>query len=263
MVRGRALEGFGVIALSTGSSVVCTVLGSREEAHATILARYDERLRDELPDRPTLATTSADGAFISAKRGSCGAVYAQGQDLAVLVGALERDGLPFRFVSVLIRPEDIDEAETALRQRKRVQGEREAEQKREREDKVQLEALKGSERETLRRNQQEALRAQYGAMARAFEGALAGEIKGYLHDQSSRVPLKYPALAARYEALKADRWEFMEVKTTVLDYGTAVFKRRSLETALAQSQIRLRNRVLGEYKDWSAPLQSDTTIAND
>ena len=84
---------------------------------------------------------------------------------------------------------------------------------------------------------------------RAFEGALAEEMKDYLQGHLSNVPLKYPALAAYYTKLKEDRWEFMEVKTTTLDYGPAEFKGRPLETAFAESRIRLRNPILGAYKD--------------
>jgi hypothetical protein len=46
-----------------------------------------------------------------------------------------------------------------------------------------------------------------------------------------------------------DRWEFMSVETSTLDYGTAEYKGRPLETAFANSRIRLRNRVVGEYKE--------------
>jgi hypothetical protein len=41
----------------------------------------------------------------------------------------------------------------------------------------------------------------------------------------------------------------MTVETSLFDYGTSGFKGRSLETAFANSRIRLRNRVVGEYKD--------------
>src|SRR4051794_1265368 len=67
--------------------------------------------------------------------------------------------------------------------------------------------------------------------------------------QPSAFARKYPSLARRYEHLKADAWEFMTVETSLFDYGTSEFKDRSLEAAFANSRIRLRNRVVGEYKD--------------
>jgi hypothetical protein len=74
-------------------------------------------------------------------------------------------------------------------------------------------------------------------------------MKDYLQGFLSNVPLRYPEWAASYAKLKEDRWEFMEVRTTTLDYGTAEFKGRPLETAFAESRTRLRNRDLGAYKD--------------
>jgi hypothetical protein len=46
-----------------------------------------------------------------------------------------------------------------------------------------------------------------------------------------------------------DRWELMAVETSILDYGVAEFKGRTLETAFSQTTVKMRNRVLGEYKE--------------
>lgn len=39
------------------------------------------------------------------------------------------------------------------------------------------------------------------------------------------------------------------LETHVLDYGTALYKNRPLETALATTRIKMRNRIKGEYQD--------------
>ncbi|HME84773.1 MAG TPA: hypothetical protein VKG91_09555 [Roseiarcus sp.] len=49
--------------------------------------------------------------------------------------------------------------------------------------------------------------------------------------------------------MKADRWEIMTTDSDVQDYGTSDFKGRPLDTAFARVTIRLKNAILGEYKD--------------
>lgn len=249
-VRARRSENrFGLVALGNASSVVCKVPPSDQEAHAAVLQRLDERLRDELPGAPLLRPTTAEGAFLSAKRGQCGAVYADGETLAVLVQALERDGIAFRFLPVWVHTEEVAAVGAALGERKRAEAGQEADLRREREDKARLQALKDGEREKVRAEQQNRLRSQYGAMARAFELSLAQELKDYVQDQPSNFVRKYPDLAQHYAELRSDSWEFMTLETSMADYGTAEYKGRPLEAAFANSRIRLRNRVLGEYKD--------------
>ena len=136
-----------------------------------------------------------------------------------------------------------------LRKRERKREEQEAALRREREDRRRLHELRDKDREKLRSEQEATLRAQYGAMARAFELSLAKGLKDHISVQPRRLRASIRSLAGRYEHLKADAWEFMTVETSLFDYGTSEFKGRWLETAFANSHIRLRNRVVGEYKD--------------
>jgi hypothetical protein len=46
-----------------------------------------------------------------------------------------------------------------------------------------------------------------------------------------------------------DRWEVQTFKTDIQDYGVVTWKGRQLEGALVEASMRLRNRILGEYKD--------------
>jgi len=49
--------------------------------------------------------------------------------------------------------------------------------------------------------------------------------------------------------MKADHWEVMTTDSGVQDYGTSDFKGRPLDTAFARVTIRLKNAILGEYKE--------------
>ncbi|MDP4022019.1 hypothetical protein Q8W71_05245 [Methylobacterium sp. NEAU 140] len=248
-VRGRKVEGFGVIVAANDSSVVCRVGDANAEAQDAILSRLAERLGDELPSRPITSPTSADGAFIGVKRGECGAVYAAVADLLALVEAMGRDGLGSRFLPIWITPEEIIRTQAGIDQEKRRRVEDRAERDRELRDRDAIERDKAAEEARKREALERALRAQWGERARTFEQALGEEAKAFADGRPSTFSDRYPKLARAYASLRDDRWEFMSAQTTILDYGTAMYKERSLETALATSTIKMRNRLRGEYRD--------------
>lgn len=55
--------------------------------------------------------------------------------------------------------------------------------------------------------------------------------------------------AALFRNDLGDRWEKMSENSELADYGVADWKGRSLETVFSRVSIRLKNRLLGDYKD--------------
>lgn len=248
-VRGGKGDGFGVLVAANASSVVCRVGDANAEAQDAILARLGERLGDELPGRPITAPTSADGAFIGVKRGECGAVYASAADLLSLAEAMGRDGQTFRFVPIWIAPEEVARTQAGIDQGKRRKVEEQAARERELRDRDAVERDKEAEEARKREAVERALWAQWGERARFFEQAMGEEAKAFADGRPSTFSDRYPKLARAYAMLRDDRWEYMSAQTTILDYGTVMYKERSLETALATSIIKMRNRLRGEYRD--------------
>ena len=189
------------------------------------------------------------GAFIGVKREECGAVYAASIDLLALVEAMSRDGLRFRFLPIWITPAEVAQTQQDIEAEKRGNVERQAARDRELRSREELELNKENEEGRKRAALERSLRAQYGVMARTFELALGEEAKSFASGEKSTFAGRYPQLARDYLSLREDRWEFMSSETTILDYGTAIYKDRALEVALATSRIRMRNRILGEYKE--------------
>lgn len=249
-VRGRKGEGFGVVVVPNASSVLCRVVPDNAEAHAAILDRLADRIGDELPGRPVVTPTSADGAFIAVKRGECGAVYASASDLPALIEAMARDGLVHRFLPLWIESAEVAQTQAELDQSKTRSAEEQFKRQRELEERRKLDREKEKEASARRDMQERALRAQYGERARFFEQTLGDEVRGFATGvQPANFTGKYPHLARHYEVQRDDRWEFMSIETQVLDYGTALYKDRPLETALATTRIKMRNRIKGEYQD--------------
>jgi peptidoglycan hydrolase-like protein with peptidoglycan-binding domain len=241
--------GFGMIVLSTGSGVVCQVVGDDREAHEMLTAPHASRLGEEMQHKPSFVTTSADAAFVAAKRGQCGAIYASGADLKDLTPAFRRDEVAFRYLPIWIEPEQIDSARTAIAEGRTREIQQEADRRRRAEDEQRLAALKASDEAVVKAKRQAELQQQYGAMARTFEGVLTAEMKDFVEGRSPKTGQKYPVVGDWFEQQLEDRWDLMTVETALLDYGIAEFKGRSLEVAFALTTLKMRNRTLGEYKE--------------
>jgi predicted component of type VI protein secretion system len=190
-----------------------------------------------------------DSAFVAAKRGQCGAIYASGTDLKDLVPALRRDQIAFRYLPLWNEPEQVSQARKAIADRKLQQVQQEADRQKLTQDEQRLAAVKANEESVVKARKQAELQQQYGAMARAFEGVLTAEMKDFVESRSNRAGSKYPDIAGWYRGQQQDHWELMTVETSLLDYGIAEFKGRPLETAFARTNIKMRNRILGEYKE--------------
>jgi len=249
-VRDRTGDGFGIMVVPNTSSALCQVTGDAAEAHAAILGRLGDRIGDDLPSTPVLTTTSADGAFIAVKRGECGAVYAGAADLAALSEAMSRDGLPHRYLPLWIEQAEIAQTQAGIEQDKTRSAAQLAARQRELEERKTLDREKEKEESGKREVQERALRTQWGERARFFEQTLGDEARAYATGaRSAAFVERHPKLARHYEEQRSDRWEFMSIETQILDYGTALYKGRPIETALATSRIRMRNRIKGEYQD--------------
>lgn len=249
-VRGKTAEGFGLVVVSNGSSVLCRVPATDAEAHSAILARLNDRIADELPGQPVATATSADGAFIAVKRSECGAVYAAAADLAALDEAMSRDGISRRYLPLWIESAEVAQTRDSIEQDKTRSAEQQFKRQRELDDRRKLDQIKANEEGVRRAAQEQALRAQYGERARFFEQALGDDARLFATGvQTLNFGQLYPKLANHYREQRNDRWEFMSLETHVLDYGTALYKDRPLETALATTRIKMRNRIKGEYQD--------------
>jgi hypothetical protein len=257
-IGSGARKGFGVIAMSNGSRVVCQAVVEQQAAHRQALGQWQRRMSEELGGPPTYVATTVEAAFISAKRGQCGALYADATGLNDLKVALARDDLAFRFLPIWVDAEDIDKTAKAQSEREIAAIQQEAERRRRAEDEKRLAAEKADEAAAVRARRQAELQQQNGALARAFEGALATEIKAFLEvfPKGSSLPPnaklfaeKHPAIVQWYQKALDERWELMTIDTELVDYGVANFKGRSLEVATARTRVRMRNRILGEYRD--------------
>ena len=244
--KGR--PGYGLIALGGVSGPACLAVTADREAHEVLVRPLLPRAENGAPPTSIVAT-SADGAFMSAKRGQCGTIYASSPNLRDLAVGLRRDGLVFRYLAAWITAEEITAAKEAISAGRTRELQQEADRRRQRDDENRLQREKDQDADVVRQRVTAELQKKNGAQARAIEGKLAAEMKAFVEDRTSQVAIKYPQVATWYAQMLQDRWELMTVDTQLADYGVAEFKGRSLDAGFARTMVKMRNRVLGEYRE--------------
>ncbi len=244
--------GFGFLLVADGVSGLCAVTPQDADAHQKLIAGHDDVLTTAMGAEPTLAPTTADGAFASAKRGRCGAVYASAADLKTVAGGLQRDGTTYRFSSLWFTPAEIQNASDAITAERTAAEKQMAERQRKQIENAKIAAMRAADEAATLSARQVASRQQYGATATAAAARIAAEVNGFTdspEDQTQAAVHKYPGFAALFRNDLGDRWEKMSQNADLFDYGVADWKGRSLETVFSRVNIRLKNRILGDYKD--------------
>ncbi|MFT0891243.1 hypothetical protein [Pseudochelatococcus sp. G4_1912] len=244
----KEIKGFGAVSINAESAMVCMTV-PEPSIHKALLKKHSGLLEEALSSPPSFIPTTAEGAFISAQRGQCCAIYGSSADLKLIIDGMKREKINNKFLPIWFSPEDVLLSGKSIEQQNTLLAQQETDQRRRLEDEQKLALEKEKSDGTARRSKEGSLRKQYGVMARAFEGKLSEEINNFLNLKEDRAGRKYPSLASWYGWHLSNKWELVSVNTVLLDYGTSEYKGRTLETAFATSEIRLRNRILGEYKD--------------
>ena len=248
-VAAGARNGFGVILLKSTSPNLCVVAPEKNEAHAQLILRNADKLTFDMHVAPILAKRSAEDAFVGAQKAQCGAVYASAADLKTLSKGLTREGIPFSFSSLWITSAELDAKDAELAEKKRLDAQESAERQQKADDERRQQEQRDKDRTTTQAAEQAALRATYDGSAKAAVAEIVADVTNWTQSQRGPAGAEYPAYAAWLAEMRADHWEIMTTAPDVQDYGTSDFKGRPLDTAFARVTIRLRNPILGEYKD--------------
>ena len=250
-IADGAPDGFGVVLLKTGSANLCLAVEKAEvPSHQQLLLRAEDKLNLEMQTAVVIKDTTIDDAFINIQKRQCGGVYASAADLKALTDALARNDIPYAVSSLWNLPADVEREDAALAEKARIAAVEEQERKQRNEDLKRLQEQRAKDLSDTQKEQQEALRQKFGDSAKAAADALSSEIAAWTKDQSGQIAGLYPKYAAWLTDKLADHWEFMTIDTEVQDFGTSPFKSRALDTIFARITLHLRNRMLGEYKDF-------------
>lgn len=200
-----------------------------------------------------ISKPALDAAYKALQRNECQAVYSSGSELKILTAALAKSGTSYSISTVWNTSAAVQNAE------KTVQAKKDEEAKQRLAVKTKLEAQEALNRKmsveesATARARQEALRTQFGKVAVAFSAAIAKDVRESVDRsddwQQSAAYAQYPKFVTAYQNLVRNHWELQSFNSDVFDYGQAEWKGRMMETGFALINMRLRNRILGEYKD--------------
>ncbi|WP_316164699.1 MULTISPECIES: hypothetical protein [unclassified Bradyrhizobium] len=252
-LQRKAIDGFGLVSIANGTSVVCQTVADREKAHESLIERASDRLQVELGSSPKVISTSIESAFVSAKRGQCGAIYGASKDLRELIAGLQRDKLNYHVLPIWLTPADVEaEAKNVAEAEARsLREKRQLEQKKK--DDQYREELHSRQSDAEKRDRQERLQKESGALARGLQELITDHVKEFAAQSSERDDKTYvrqwwPALATWYRERIAGKWELEDVASELRDYGTVKWKNRILEAGFVALTFKMKNRGLGEHE---------------
>ena len=248
-VAAGARNGFGAILLANGSADFCVVVSDRGEAHDQLILGHAEELTYDMQAAPSLVTKSKDDAFVAVGKKKCGAIYAVASDLKEITEGLARDKIPFTFSTLWITQAAVDGKVAELADRSRSDAKQMLERQQRAEDEKRLRAQRDKDIAATQSAQQTIMRSTYDGPARAAVADIVADITKWEQSESGPAGTEFPEFTAWLAAAKSDHWEIMTTDSAVQDYGLSDFKGRSLDTAFARVSIRMKNSILGEYKD--------------
>jgi hypothetical protein len=244
--------GFGIIISDPKNSTLCLVADSLLRSHKTWLDSNIDQLSSDVSVSAAIEKTAMDEAYRSIQRQECGSAYGSNKDLKKLNDALLRDRLPHIISVPWATNAEIATIEKRL-------ADEDAEKKQIDYARRQQAALDGeaadrkSKEEAAKRvNRQNQLRAQFGNIAASTVAAVAKEVRESFEiaDWQSTVGFaQFPRAITAYHRLAQSRWELQSFESQIEDFGTGLWGGRSLEATIARVSIRMRNRILGQYKD--------------
>jgi hypothetical protein len=241
-------DGYGIVGTSQHATAICLVINDREDGHRQLLQDQVELSTSNIIRKSTL-----DDAYKAIQHNECQAVYSSSGELKRLTAALMKDGANYSVAVVWNTEEEINKADKFVQEKREAETKQGLIAKTERESNEALRAKMNAEESASAKARQLALRSEFGNVAAAYSAAIAKDIRELADRrddwQQSAAYTQFPKFVTGYQNLIRSHWELQSFSSEIEDYGHAEWKGRTMETGFALINIRLRNRILGEYKD--------------
>jgi hypothetical protein len=246
-------DNFAIVVSSKETPVLCVVASQNLRGHKNWIGEHADQLSIEANLKETATKESIDSAYKAVEKAECGAIYASNQDLNQFIGALRRDGREFELASISARNAEIEQLEKDALDRENRALIEEQNRKRAYDEERKLREMKLAEQGAQRASNEEEFREKYGKIASASSAAIAKDVRAAFdagEDWQSTAGFKqFSKVIWAYQNLVQSHWELQSFNSQVEDYGKGQWKDRSLETSFVEVTARMRNRILGEYKD--------------
>lgn len=249
-IDAQSATGFGFLVLSNPSANVCAVVADDVAAHERIFTDNLQVIRAEINAPPQFSAMSLDAAFAGLKRGRCAAIYTDAATLKQVIDALRRDDATFQLIGLWITPDQVAAANAKANAATAEAQTRSYERQRAASEAAQIALVRAEEEAKTKEAIRTRLRAENGKKAEAASSIIANEVKTAINGTDKAAREQYPSFFMWLDEKRRDRWDVFSVNATVFEYGTIDWKGRRLEVGATQTDIRLRNQLLGEYQDY-------------
>jgi hypothetical protein len=164
------IDGYGLLKIDNGSPNICVTTAEQEDAHRALISDQRKMLFRCFNVAPEIRRTAVGEAFIDAKRGKCGAIYANRLDLAESVQSFQRDNVRFSILPVWFEAGVIaNRADEIKRENKRLE-----EQEQAWKHQKELDAWARAQRDKQKVAREQELQRQNGALPRENRGSPTG-----------------------------------------------------------------------------------------
>jgi hypothetical protein len=189
-----------------------------------------------------------EAAFVALQRKECAAFYANAAELKTILGAMSQNRLGYEVLPVWFSLDQIKAEETAITERNGEAAKALTARQQAAEASRNLNAEKAAKYEQERLVRQDALRA---ANSDASTGALKQITQiaddFILRDKGMDFPNTFPTTASLIGQRKGDLWVMKNVLADIVEFGTADWQGRRLDTILVKLQANSENATMGRY----------------
>lgn len=248
-IATSARSGYGLVKVENGASSIClTTPEDMQDAQRALLDDQGKLLSRLFPSTPEILNRTVEAAFRDAKRGKCGAIYAERADLWEAIQGFRRDNVSYSVVPLWFESQLVSERAEQIRAEQTSQAQMTQDQKRSEEERKLLDKRRRENEAAEASARQKQLRIQHGTEARARADEVFDAIKALVEGEDSWATGAFPELASWYLNDVRDGWEYVSANNEIEDFGTADWKGRPLEVVVADVSIEMKNRSLGEKK---------------
>lgn len=257
-IEHGAFDGFGLVILPAyPSEKVCGAIKDGQDAHEAILDRFADPTVARLRQHLDLQSDSFEGVFRDVQRSRCSAVYAAAADLKLLLDALRRDRIAYQIFEETISSDQVKKEQERISAASAADEKAALDRQKQAEDARTLRAVRERDLASTKQAQQAALREKFGKLATSSAAEISNDVKAFFQaegapktdEAGADVPTAYPYIANWFQNALREHWQLQSVDAALDDYGSVDWKGRALEAAVAVIHVRLRNAIVGEYRD--------------
>ena len=250
--------GFGYVINNNPSSVGCMSVDGNEDAHQILIEKAEDRINLYRDTKVSVFEFMPIGqAFAQWQRGKCGVVYANAEDLSLLIENLVSNGDEFELSPEWFSAKSVTKIQNTIKTRDEESKRALETRRRELELQKKLEEQAREKAVSAADKKQAELRQIYGPRVKGLKEAFDAEINILLDQLMGKNVLAEPSeYIGQFKALdeaiifhQRRAWEETERQLTVIDYGSAEWSERDLEAIIMQAKVKVKNRTLGKYKD--------------